>query len=316
MRKFYVLWLALGLLVSWVWCLPQADPSLYQQAKLTHQGRERSYYVHLPKRYDPQKKWPMLLLFHGGGGSAPQALDSYPLLEVSDREGFILVAANGSGRIRQEILRTWNVGFGFGYAQKNQVDDVGFVRQLILKLSKDYAVDSQRVFLTGLSNGAILSHQAGAANSDLVAGIAPVAGTVAGKMPGEKSLLYPVTPQKPVDVILFHGSQDLSLPLEGGVQKRHAEEAPREVASARESAEFWAQANGCSMQPIVEELAAQKATRYSWSGGKARVVLYVLHNQGHAWPGGKVPRIQADVPSQLLKAHDLMWDFFRDSRKN
>jgi polyhydroxybutyrate depolymerase len=316
MRRLTLILLWITLLIGWVWSLPQVDPSQFQSCQLQHAGAKRSYYVHLPRGYHKDKKWPVLFLFHGGGGSAPQALEHYPLLPVSDREGFILVAANGSGPLAREILRTWNVGWGFGYAQRNQVDDLGFVRSLILQVEKDYAVDPKRVFLTGLSNGAILSHQAAAAHSDLVTGIAPVAGTVAGKMPADKALQYPVPPSHPVDVILFHGSEDLSLPVEGGVQKKHAEDPPREVASARQSAEFWARANGCQSQPIVEELAESQTTRLSGPGGRARVVLYIIRNHGHAWPGGEAPRIQADAPTQLIKAHDLMWDFFRESHKD
>jgi polyhydroxybutyrate depolymerase len=293
------------------------DPAVYSRKTMQLSGYERSYYVHLPPQYSAGKKLPMMLLFHGGGGGAPQALESYPLLEVADREGFILVAPNGTGRFSRELLRTWNVGFGFGYAQKNKVDDVGFVRSLILQLEKDYAVDPDRVYLTGLSNGAILSHWAGAANSDLVRGICPVVGTVAGREQGQGEMLYPVQPQKPVDVLLFNGDLDKNLPAQGGEQIKHTEGEPRVIASARESAEFWVKANHCNPKPVVEELSAQAATRYSWSGGTngSRVVLYLLHNQGHAWPGGKTPRAVADKPSQLIKAHDVMWDFFSSKTK-
>ena len=311
-RIFLGLWLAS---FPWLaWGLPVADPAVYSLKTMQWGGVERSYYVHLPPAYDGKHPLPVLILLHGGGGSAPQALDSYPLREVADRQGFVLVAANGTGPLRREILRSWNVGWGFGYAQRHQVDDVGFLRALILKLRQTYAVEPHRVYLTGLSNGAILCHFAGAANSDLVAGIAPVVGTVAGRELNQSKLVYPVAPKAPVNVIMFNGELDQHLPLAGGKQQLHAEEQVRYVASALQSAQFWVQANGCQPQPQVQEMPQQKATRYTWSGGRGgtRVILYVLHNQGHAWPGGKAPRAVADAPSPLLKAHQLMWDFFED----
>jgi polyhydroxybutyrate depolymerase len=274
---------------------------------------KRNYYIHFPPDYNPQRPLPLVVLLHGGGGSAPQALQHYPLKEVADRHGFILAAPNGTGPVRREILRTWNVHFGFGYAQRKKVDDIGFVRSLILQIRKEEAVDPSKVYLTGLSNGAILCHFAAAAHSDLVAGIAPVVGTVGGRSDPTQAWIYPAIPKKPVDVILFNGELDQSIPLQGGVQKKHAEKQPREVVSAQASADFWVKANGCNPKPTIDRLPQQKATRTTWSGGRdgTRVVLYVLHNQGHAWPGGSAARSVADPPSQVLKAHEVLWDFFR-----
>ncbi|MBX3172114.1 MAG: hypothetical protein KF760_32215 [Candidatus Eremiobacteraeota bacterium] len=274
----------------------------------------RSYYVHLPPALASKKSLPLLILLHGGGGGALQALENYPLKPLADREGFILVTPNGSGALPRELLRTWNVGWGFGYAQRHRVDDVGFVRALIGQLQKDYPVDSKRVYLTGLSNGAILCHYAGAANSDLIAGIAPVVGCAAG---GETpKLTYPPLPEHPVNVIMFNGELDQHVPLQGGKQVLHTEKQARYVCSAQQSAQFWVKANGCQAEPKVEELPDKQATRYTWSGGKqnTRVVLWILHNQGHAWPGGTSPRAVADQPSPLVKAHEILWQFFNYDR--
>ena len=281
---------------------------------MVHDGVERSYYFRLPPSYDGKTPCPMILLLHGGGGSAPQALNSYPLAELTDREGAILVAPNGTGPARREIMRTWNVEFGFGQAQRNHIDDTGFLRELILHLEETLKVDCSRVYLTGLSNGGILCHWMAARNSDLIRGIAPVVATVGGREPSEKQMHIPPTPARPVDVVMFCGEQDNSLPVKGGPQIRHAESEPKVVMSARESAEFWVRANGCSPTPTVEELPEQQATRTTWRGGRegTEVVLYLLHNQGHAWPGGNKPvRRAADVPSPLLKAHEVMWQFFQ-----
>lgn len=229
---------------------------------------------------------------------------------MADRQGFVLVAPNGTGPLRRELLRTWNVGWGFGYAQNHRVDDAGFLRALIGQLKKDYPIDSKRVYLTGLSNGAIMCHYAAAANSDLVAGIAPVVGCAGGGETPELS--YPAQPKNPVDVIMFNGELDRHVPLLGGKQELHTEKQARYVCSAQDSARFWVKANGCTPEPKVEELPGQKATRYTWSGGrqKSRVVLWVLHNQGHAWPGGSSPRAVADRPTTLVKAHEELWKFF------
>lgn len=310
---------ALPLLVVWAWSDMWTPPPGFERRTMKHDGLERSYYLRLPPSYDGKKKLPMIVLLHGGAGGAPQALHSYPLAEVTDREGAILVAPNGTGPWRREIGRTWNVEFGFGPAQRQRVDDTGFLRELILNLEETLAVDRSRVYLTGLSNGGILCHWMAARNSDIIRGIAPVAASLGGRDQAETKMHIPPNPAHPVDVVMFCGELDEALPPEGGPQVRHVEKEPKVVLSARESAEFWVRANGCSPTPAVEELPQQQATRTTWKGGRdgTEVVLYLLHNQGHAWPGGnRSPRRAADVPSSLLKAHEVMWQFFQRQRSS
>ncbi|NDD29940.1 MAG: hypothetical protein EB084_16920 [Proteobacteria bacterium] len=292
---------------------PALDPAQYTRQTLTHGGVERAYYVHMPKGHTPTRPLPVLILLHGGGGSATQALTSYPLLPLSDREGFVLVAPNGTGPLPAEKMLTFNSGFGFGWAYNHHVDDTGFIRALITELAKTQSIDRRRVYLTGMSNGAVLCHYAAGANADLIAGIAPVVGSAGGSVSDRTPLTWPARPARPLDVIMFNGALDQHIPLEGGWQKKHAERAPRFIASAQQTANFWIEANGCNPTPKVEEMPAQQATRYTWSGGRegTRVVLYVLHNQGHAWPGGKGARIVADTPSPLLDTGQVMWDFFK-----
>lgn len=313
-RSILIIVILLGLPAAVAWSLRDnwTAPEGFSRRTITYDGLERSYYLRLPPGYDKEKSYPLILLIHGGAGGAPQALRAYPLAEVTDREGAILVAPNGTGPLQKEIGRTWNVEFGFGPARTNQVDDTGFLRALILHLEDTLAVDRERVYLTGLSNGGILCHWMAARHSDLIRGIAPVAATLGGRDPAEKEMHIPPAPQHPVDVIMFCGGLDQALPPSGGAQLRHAEREPKVVLSALESAEFWAHHNGCSPTPLVEDLPEQQATRTTWTGGRDRteVVLYVLHNQGHAWPGGNSPhRRAADAPSPLLKAHEVMWDF-------
>jgi len=80
---------------------------------------------------------------------------------------------NGTGKLRRRFL-TWNVGFGFGYAMDNHIDDIGFVRKLIEKLQDHLRIDSKKIFATGISSGGIPCHFLAGALSDKIAAIAPV----------------------------------------------------------------------------------------------------------------------------------------------
>ena len=144
---------------------------------LEHDGRTRSYLVHVPPKYDPKRPTPVVLAFHGGGQQRLEQMVRFcGLNEKADKEGFIAVYPNGTGRLEQML--TWNGGNCCGYAMWNNVDDVGFTRALLDDLAKVANVDAKRVFATGISNGGIMCYRLASELSDRIAAIAPVSGTM------------------------------------------------------------------------------------------------------------------------------------------
>ena len=168
-------------------------------------GRERSWLIHVPPKYDPQKRSPVVLIFHGGGSNAEQMIRFCGLNEKADQQGFIAVYPRGTGRF--ERLLTWNGGNCCGYAQSNKVDDVAFVRALLDDLATVANIDPKRVYATGMSNGAIMCYLLASELSDRIAAIAPVAGPMGTEM---------CSPKRPVPVIHFHGTDDQFAPFNGG----------------------------------------------------------------------------------------------------
>lgn len=302
--------IALGLLIAWGSRAALAD----SEETLVSGGRQRSYLVHLPPAYRRDAHLPLVVLLHGGGGNATQALRSYGLPAVADQANFVLVAPQGTGRFRRPILLTWNVGWGFGTAAAEEVDDNAFMRDLIQQVTRSYGTDPRRVYLAGMSNGAVLCHRAAAANADLVTGFMAVAGAVGGRdvESGGSTYLMPAAPARPVNVLLVHGDQDTHMPPGGGVQVEWADRR-KAVTSLAESAGFWCRANGCTAPPQVEELQGGAATHTTWSGGRngARVEIVLVHGNGHAWPGGQRKRQGGDQPVQTIKAQNLLRDFMQ-----
>jgi len=282
---------------------------------LTHNKQERAYILHLPPQYDGKRKLPLLLAFHGGGGNAKQLLKSNHLREVADREGFVLVAPNGSGKFKKRFL-TWNVGFGFGYAMQHGIDDIGFVDALLDSLESELKIDSGRVYATGISNGGILCHFLAANLSDRITAIAPIVASVGGRKSADNPVIMPPPPASPVAVIAFNGMQDEHIPYEGGRQIKSVGD-PLYVTSADEMHAFWTNANHCSGPPDTEEHADDHYRVLTFSKGCAghEVVQYQILDQGHAWPGGKRPRFFADKPSTDVSADEVMWEFFKAHQK-
>ena len=75
---------------------------------LNHDGRERSVIVHVPQRAaERPPPLSVVLNFHDGGGHGAQQKE-YSLLDaLADRENFLAVYPNGTGRLSGRLL-TWN----------------------------------------------------------------------------------------------------------------------------------------------------------------------------------------------------------------
>lgn len=264
----------------------------------------RSYLLHIPPGYRPEKPTPVVLAFHGGGANAENMKVFSGLNKTADREGFIVVYPNGSGRLARML--TFNAGNCCAYAMTNDIDDVGFTRKLLDDLEKVVNVDKKRIYATGMSNGAMMCYRLAAELSDRIAAIAPVSGPV-----GQAS----VNPGRAVSVLHFHGTADEFAPLGGGAGKGLS---GTDFYSVDYSLRLWVKANGCQAEPVVEKMADRAkdgtaVTRKTFSQGKqgAEVVLIEIQGGGHTWPG-QSPRMQSlGKSTKNISANDVMWEFFQ-----
>lgn len=274
---------------------------------LAHQGIERHYVVRLPSAAPPAgQRWPVVLVLHGGGGDAAVTEKTTGFTSRGQREGFVVVYPEGTGRFANHLL-TWNAGHCCGQAMQRRVDDVGFFAALIDKLVADFPVDARRVYATGISNGGMMTHRLGRELPDKIAAIAPV---VAGLFGDEKP------PASGVPALMFNGALDSSVPLAGGAPGGRFAEAwdGTRLLPATAQASFWAAANRCTGEPEVTKQGAVQRTRYRCPAGH-EVELVVLADHPHGWPGG-VPgsRLGAE-PSTALNSSDEIWAFFKRQSK-
>lgn len=268
-------------------------------------GITRTYIVHLPTGYTNEQPYPLVFVLHGGMGNANRAIRISQMNPTADSEGFIVVYPNGTGKRKDKFLH-WNDGSQRSGQQANTVDDTAFFRQLITQLKQDYTIDSKRIYVTGISNGAMMAHRLGCELSDQFAAIAPVAGA----LNYDKS-----SPAEPLSVIIFHGTEDQFVPYEGGVGK--AAKGTRTDASVAYAVNFWVTHNGCN--PIPARTESGTVIMEQYSGGKAHtdVVLYTVKGGGHAWPGGGHITLKNNNASsvQEISATSLIWKFFKNHPK-
>jgi polyhydroxybutyrate depolymerase len=263
-----------------------------------HEGITREYLVHVPKSYRGAPA-PLLVALHGGGGSADfQADDAkYKLVSKSEAAGFIAVFPNGYSRFPGGMLATWNAGTCCGKAQANNVDDIGFIREVIARVERQAQIDPNRVFATGMSNGAMMSWRL-ACEAPEIRAIAPVEGT---------DNTTHCTPSRPVAVIQFHAADDPNVPFNGGVGV-----GPSKIdfASVPATQAKWVQLNRANPKATrVLTVSGAHCDLHAARPGGAPVELCVTDNGGHSWPGGGTKQGRKQ-PSMAISANDLMWSFF------
>ena len=139
-------------------------------------GMERSYLLYVPEKSRNAPVVPVVLVFHGGLGRPENMPDVTRFNTLADTEGFVVAYPRGTSRVEGVELDTWNGGLCCGWAQANNVNDVGFIRALLDDLASVVAVDARRIFATGLSNGAIFSYRLACEMADRIAAIGPVSG--------------------------------------------------------------------------------------------------------------------------------------------
>src|SRR5271156_1612634 len=193
-------------------------------------GRTRNYLVHPPRGYAPGAPLPVVFVLHGASESNDSVEELSRMSGKADAEHFVAVYPAGTGRVV-----TWNAGACCGGAMKEKVDDVGFLRVLLEKIEREYAIDPKRVYFTGISNGAMMAYRVACEMAEQVAAIAPVEG----------ALNVECHPTAPVAVLIFHGTADRIVPFEGGANGFEIDEGRRDNSVAG-AVSFWAKRDGCA----------------------------------------------------------------------
>jgi polyhydroxybutyrate depolymerase len=278
---------------------------------------KRRCMVHLPPDYDQRTAVPVVVMLHGGGATSRAAALETGWNQLADRAGFLVVYPDALPRNPTEPSsfpanpQLWNDGSNRYYASPDQPDDLALLDALLDELTDRFAVDQQRVFLTGFSNGASMAFRAGAELSGRIAAIAPVAGTC---------WLDTIDLQRPVPLCYITGTADPLNPLDGGVARVIFEGSEiirsKPKPPVRNAIVQWAAANGCPVgASTVREADGVRTEMFGPGHNGTAVVCVTVEGLGHVWPGGRSPLPESVVgkPSDKIKATELIWDFFQQA---
>jgi len=256
-------------------------------------GAARTFRLYRPASLPGSGPVPLVVMLHGGFGSAKQAEEAYGWDARADAAGFVVAYPDG-------VDRAWNVGGGCcGSPGRTGVDDVAFISRVVADVEGVLPIDPARVYATGISNGGLLAYRL-ACDTRLFAAIGPDSATLLGPCPNPA----------PVSVVHIHGTADRNIRYDGGpgdgVAKIDGPAVPDVLAS-------WRQVDGCAA-PVVT-VAAPLTTSVATCPAGRTVELVTIDGAGHQWPGAAsrpaVERLLGlDPPSDALNATDTIWRFF------
>jgi polyhydroxybutyrate depolymerase len=309
-----ILFVLLVFLTGCMYKIPE-DPHTFIRTIQTN-GLERSYRIHIPPDL-PQNTTSMLLfVLHGGGGTGEGMERSLTLggfNTLSDQHNCIVVYPDG-------FEKNWNDGRKnvSDPAHEQNIDDVGFFTILIENLSSEFNIDQNRIFITGISNGAMMSYRLACEIPEKIAAIAPVAGALPIDL-----LPYNIS-AVPISVCAISGTHDPLVPWDGGLVG-FARNPRGIVLSVPESVLFWVTHDNCSTQPNTSLLPDIDPADHTWvqrdiySNGinNTEVILYTIYNGGHTWPDGYqyLPKSLVGRTTHDINANTVIWDFFSSHPK-
>ena len=177
-----------------------------QTKTFSHDNVNRNYLVYIPNSYDSEIDYPLIFLFHGFGGIASQFMNTADMRDLAESKNFIVVYPQGL-----DLAGTgshWNCS-NPSADNKSDVDDIGFIENLIDQLLIDYPViDNKRIYAAGYSNGGFMSYYL-ACNSKKFAAIGSVAGTMLDDSYQNCNAQFPTA------MINIHGTDDFDVPYVG-----------------------------------------------------------------------------------------------------
>ena len=284
-----------------------------ERRSLEYDGRERSYYLVRPNNMDGLGPVPLVLALHGGGGNGRGMCRTAGGIQLLvDAEGFLVACPEG-------IDHHWNDGRQVESRQtvRENVDDVGFLLALIEGLKSEYPIDENRIYVTGVSNGGMMSLRMACDGANVFAAAAPVI--------AELPAALDCDPANPISVMLMDGTMDPLVPWDGG-QVHFLRQELGQVLSTESTVSFWVNANRCPFAPTNSYLPDRdpkdgtriRVESHESCADDTRVLLYAVEGGGHTWPGGPqyAPRFLVGKVSKDAVAGELIWSFFTGSTRS
>ncbi|QQS50147.1 MAG: MBL fold metallo-hydrolase [Bacteroidota bacterium] len=254
-----------------------------QEFSMKVNNNNRSYLVRLPNNYDPLQKIPLHIFLHGGNFAKEEAESIYGFTEHADTSGYILVYPQG-------LNKSWS-----------RENDFVFISSLIDTLTKNFAVDKQRIYVSGHSAGCILVNLLACELSHKIAAF----GDVGGFMLNSYSKYY--KPVQPVPYVKIHGTSDDVILYAGD----------SDIISVDSVISFYKHHNHAQSLkdsvalPDIVTTDHSSVIKYTYGQDNSEIVFYQVVGGGHDapdWNGNN----EMGYTNRDINTPEVLWDFFKN----
>jgi len=174
---------------------PQATSSSDNASKYATPGKKhfainvdgdiREYYVHIPAGYDGSTALPVVFMLHGSGGNGLKFYNISGWVEEGEKENIITVFPSSwkydcvqDDGIEKHNAEKWN-SYDLVVCDNNKKrNDVKFLNTVITKLKQKFAVDTNRIYIVGFSNGGEMAARCAIELSNKFAAVVACAGSL------------------------------------------------------------------------------------------------------------------------------------------
>ncbi|MDX1966169.1 MAG: PHB depolymerase family esterase [Planctomycetaceae bacterium] len=194
---FYGVYLFVGTIAA---AEPQAGTFPKEVIRVGSDTRE--YRLVVPATVNLANPAPLVVAFPGSVIDSKDLMPLYTELNTTaEKHKFIVAYPNPLGR-------SWALSV------QKAVADLAFFDALVLKVSSSYQIDSQRIYVVGMSNGGYFAHIVGKERSQTVAAAACHSGALGLQtLPG-------INAERKFPVLIAHGDQDRIIPVGVARQNR------------------------------------------------------------------------------------------------
>ena len=259
-------------------------------------GLDRSYILHKPKNFD--KNSPLVFMLHGFGSSSMNIMSYSQMNLIADQNGFMVCYPQGS---RLETGQShWNANLDM-----SSVNDIGFLSSLAKLIQKNYDVNPENTFVSGMSNGGFMSYTLACEKPDVFRAIASITGTMSGRD------WQNCKPSFNIPIMQISGTEDKTVPWDGTMSTAYGWGGAPHIVKV---VDFWAEKNGCNVDEKINfpdldlsDKSTVSLVKKKGSPKNNQVWFYTVNGGGHDWPGSWGNR---DV-----SATKEIWKFFNHHLK-
>jgi len=224
---------AVFLAVSAIFLATFAGTSSGNAAEISF-GGTRPFKLFVPSTYNASFPAPLIVALHGFSQTGDKLEKYLNLTPVAEARGILYVHPDGTAD--KTGTRFWNATPECCDFHSSKVNDDSYLMNIIDEVSKNYAVDPERIYIIGHSNGGFMANRMACMHSDRIAAVVSLAGGSFGK----SSLCKP---SSPVNVLEIWGTKDVTY------SGNHIMGKP--IPGAAKTAATWGSLDRCSKNMIV-----------------------------------------------------------------